>query len=129
MQGTEAGFLEMDFFMIKFVFLCVSQKLSLQGDGGSDFLGKGIRQSGCPVGPCGTLSALISLYCNEAWAHSVVSDSAIAWIAARQTPLSMGFFLGKNTAVGCHRLLQFIFNPGIKSMSPVAPALQADSLP
>ena len=58
-----------------------------------------------------------------------MSDSAIAWIGAYQTPLSMGFFLGKNTGVDCQCLLQYIFNPGIKPVSPVAPALQADSLP
>ena len=68
MQGTEAGFLEMDFFMIKFVFLCVSQKLSLQADSGSDLLGKGIKAVWMR---CGTLSALISLYCNEACAQSL----------------------------------------------------------
>ena len=33
---------------------------------------------------------------------------------------------GKNTAVGCHTLLQDLPNPGIK---PRSPALQADSLP
>ena len=34
--------------------------------------------------------------------------------------------LGKNTGVGCHFLLQGIFDPGIK---PRPLALQADSLP
>ena len=47
-----------------------------------------------------------------------------------------GIFPSKNTGVGCHSLLQGIFptpgsklpNPGIEPMSPVSPALQADSL-
>jgi len=38
-------------------------------------------------------------------------------------------FSGKNTRVGCHALLQGdLPNPGIEPTSPVAPALQADSL-
>ena len=38
-------------------------------------------------------------------------------------------FSGKNTGVGCHALLQGdLPNPGIEPTSPVAPALQADSL-
>ena len=32
----------------------------------------------------------------------------MAWMVARQAPLSMGF-PGKNTGVGCHFLLQGIF--------------------
>ena len=31
------------------------------------------------------------------------------WTVAHQAPLSMGFFSGKNTGVGCHFLLQGIF--------------------
>ena len=31
---------------------------------------------------------------------------ATLWTVAQQAPLSMGFFLGKNTGVGCHFLLQ-----------------------
>ena len=39
-------------------------------------------------------------------------------------------FLGKNTGVGCHFLLQGnLPDPGIKPMSPVSPELIADSLP
>ena len=39
-------------------------------------------------------------------------------------------FSGKNTGVGCQALLQGdLPNPGIEPTSPVAPALQADSLP
>ena len=40
--------------------------------------------------------------------HSVMSDSATPRTVARQAPLSTGF-LGKNTGVGCHSLLQGIF--------------------
>ena len=37
---------------------------------------------------------------------------------------------GNNTGVGCCALLQGnILDPGIKTMSPVSPALQVDSLP
>ena len=45
------------------------------------------------------------------------------WTAACQTPLSMGF-LGKNTGVGYHFILQWIFLTQGSN-----PALQADSLP
>ena len=31
------------------------------------------------------------------------------WTVALQAPLSVGFFSGKNTGVGCHCLLQGIF--------------------
>ena len=39
---------------------------------------------------------------------SMVSDFATPWTAAHQAPLSMGF-LGKNTGIGYHFLLQGIF--------------------
>ena len=38
--------------------------------------------------------------------HSVVSDSVTLWTVVHQSPLSMGFFSGENTGVGCHFLLQ-----------------------
>ena len=44
---------------------------------------------------------------------------ATSWAVACQAPLSMGF-PGKNTAVGCHLLLQDIPDPEIK---PAPPAL------
>ena len=47
---------------------------------------------------------------------------------AHQAPLSMDS-PGKNTGVGCHAPLGDIPDPGIEPMSPVSPALQADSLP
>ena len=40
---------------------------------------------------------------------SCVRLFAPPWTVAYQTPLSMGFFPGKNTGVGCHFLLQEIF--------------------
>ena len=52
------------------------------------------------------------------YAHSVVSDSATPWTAARQAPLSMGILQARILeGVGCHALLQGIFptqgsNPG-----------------
>ena len=50
----------------------------------------------------------------------------IPWIIGHQAPLPWDS-PGKNTAVGCHFLLQGnLPNPGIE---PKSPALQADSLP
>ena len=47
---------------------------------------------------------------------------------AHQVPLSMGF-VGKNTAVGCHSLLQEIFLTQVSNPHLcVSPALQVDSL-
>ena len=48
----------------------------------------------------------------------------IPWTAACQAPLSMGFFSGKNTGVGCHFLLQGnLPDSGIKPTSPAFSAL------
>ena len=44
------------------------------------------------------------------------------WTVARQPPLSVGF-PGKNAKMGCHILLHRIFQPRIKLVSPVSPAL------
>ena len=53
---------------------------------------------------------------------------ATPWTVAHQAPRSMGLDSpGKNTAVGCHPLLQRIFQT--QGSNPSAPALQADSLP
>ena len=59
-----------------------------------------------------------------------MSDSATLWTVARQAPLSMGLFrqeywggLPLSSSRGS------LPNPGMKSISPVPPALQADSLP
>ena len=50
------------------------------------------------------------------------------WTIAHQTPLWDS--PGKNTGVGCHALLQRIFpTQGLNPSLPVAPTLQADSLP
>ena len=40
---------------------------------------------------------------------SCVRLFATPWTVAYQTPLSLGFFPGKNTGMGCHFLLQEIF--------------------
>ena len=45
--------------------------------------------------------------CVQLFSH--VQLFATLWIVACQAPLSMGFFSGKNTGVGCHALLQGIF--------------------
>ena len=44
-------------------------------------------------------------------------------VQTRQAPLSIGFFLGKNTGVGCHFLFQGIF------LNPHLLCWQVDSLP
>ena len=49
------------------------------------------------------------------------------WTVALQASLSMGFFLGKNTGVGSHSLLQGIFPT--QESEPRSLALQVDSLP
>ena len=64
--------------------------------------------------------------CCAVFSHSVVSDSAISWTVARQTPQSMGILQAK--------ILEWVAmpppgdlpNPGIKLKSPI---LQMDSLP
>ena len=52
------------------------------------------------------------------------------WMVAHQTPLSLGFTPGENTRVGCHFLLQGIFQT--QGSNPCFPHLlhwQVDSLP
>ena len=60
--------------------------------------------------------------------RSVLSDSETPWAVACQAPLSMGF-----SRQGCWSGLPFpspgdLPDPGIAPVSPVSPALQADSL-
>ena len=50
------------------------------------------------------------------------------WTVARGAPLCSWDFPGKNTGVGCPPPGD-LPDPGIEPTSPVAPALQADSLP
>ena len=60
--------------------------------------------------------------------HAVSWQHRTLWppqTVARQAPLSMNS--GKDTAVGCHSLLQGIFV--IQRSEPTSPALAADSLP
>ena len=53
---------------------------------------------------------------------------ATLWTVARQTPLSMGFSRQEYwSGLPCPHPGHFL-NPGIKPMSPAAPALQVDSL-
>ena len=54
-------------------------------------------------------------------ARSVVSDSVTPWTVACQAPLSM-CSPGKNTGVGCHSLLQGIFQNQGWNPSPASPA-------
>ena len=54
---------------------------------------------------------------------------ATPWTVARQAPLSTGFYRQEYWIMGCHAPSQGnLPNPGIEPESPVAPALQADSL-
>ena len=57
---------------------------------------------------------------------SVVSDFATLWIAAARFLCSWNF-LGKNTGMGCHFLLQEIFP--IQGSNSCLEHWQADSLP
>ena len=50
-----------------------------------------------------------------------------SWTVAQQVPLSMGFFPGKNTGVGCHFLLQGVFLT--QELNPSLLHWQVDSLP
>ena len=68
------------------------------------------------------------LYINMCFVTSVVSDSMTLWTVAHQAPLSMGFsrqeyWSGLPCSSPGH-----LPNPGIEPMSPVTPALQANSL-
>ena len=57
-----------------------------------------------------------------------MSDSVTPWTVAHQAPLSMGFS-GPEYWIGLPLPSPGdLPDPGIKSMSPVSPALQADSL-
>ena len=60
---------------------------------------------------------------------SVVSDSVTLWIAARQTPLSMGFSRQEYWSGLPFPPPGDLPNPGIEPTSPMSPALPADSLP
>ena len=49
---------------------------------------------------------ITSTHCDIVCAQSLqLSDSAVLWTVAQQTPLSQDF-LGKNTRVDCHAILQ-----------------------
>ena len=66
------------------------------------------------------------------WVHaqySVVSDSAILWMVALQAPLSMGFSRQEYWSGLPFPPAEDLPNLGIEVVSPVAPALQGDSLP
>ena len=58
---------------------------------------------------------------------SVCAQSSLTLWTLPSRLLCLWDFPGENTGVGCHFLLQGIF-PGIESVSPASPALQADSL-
>ena len=56
-------------------------------------------------------------------------DSMTLWTAAHQAPLSMGFFRQEHwSGLPCPSP-GHLPDSGIEPVSPVAPALQADSLP
>ena len=60
--------------------------------------------------------------------HSVVSDSAIIWTIACQSPVSMGFFRQEYCSGLPFPPPGDLLDPGVKPMSHVSPVLQADSL-
>ena len=71
----------------------------------------------------------VVLLCMYACSGASVSDSATAGIVACQASLSMGFFRQEyRSGLPCPTSGD-LQDPGIKPMSPVSPALQADSLP
>ena len=57
-----------------------------------------------------------------------MSDSVNPWTVAHQVPLSMGFSRQEYWSGLPFPPLGDLPNPGIKPISPVSPALQADSL-
>ena len=61
--------------------------------------------------------------------RSVSSDTVIAWTAAQQAPLSMGFSRQEYWSGLSCSLPGDLPNAGIKPGSSVSPELQADSLP
>ena len=62
--------------------------------------------------------------------HSIVSDSLQSFVLQPASLLCPWDFPGRNTRVSCHFPPPgYLPNLGIKRMSPVSPALQADSLP
>ena len=77
--------------------------------------------------------SLYSVYCHSLHAcsvASVVSDSfATTWTIACQIPLSMGFSRHEYWSVLPFPSPGDLPDPGIKPVSPVSLALQADSLP
>ena len=77
--------------------------------------------------PCALLVGICVCVCVSA--HSVVSDSLRPpWIVAYQVPLPMGFSRQEYwIGLPCPSPGD-LPDPGIKPVSPVAPALQADSL-
>ena len=58
----------------------------------------------------------------------VMSDSATSWTMACQAPLSMGFFRQEYWSGLPVPSPGDLPDPGIEAMSPVSPALQANSL-
>ena len=60
---------------------------------------------------------------------SVISDSATPWTVAPQAPLSMGFSRPEYWSGLPFPSPGDLPDPGTEPMSPLSPALQADSLP
>ena len=61
--------------------------------------------------------------------HSVMSDSGTLRTIAHHAPLSLGFFRQEYWSGLSIPSPGDLPDPGIKTESPVAPALQADTLP
>ena len=86
---------------------------------------------GTPLSPCLLLSSLYPLIEKSVNQCSVTQLYLTLWDPLDCSPLGScpQDFPHKNTGVGCHFLLQAIFQTQGSPASLVAPALQADSLP
>ena len=90
--------------------------------------------SGQKGAKCGAFSSSSLLMSSKALGvvvllFSHVQLSATPWTVACQAPLSVGFS-GKSTGAGCHfPPPEDLPDSGIKTKSPVSPALQVNSLP
>ena len=72
----------------------------------------------------------VLLFVTSLLSHSVMSNSLQTHGLQPIRHLCPCDFSGKNTGASCHFLLQGnLPDPGIKPMSPMSPALKADSLP
>ena len=101
--------------------------MRMEAGGGS---GSGIKTSRLFIALLLVFLILFAVFPGPMCVRSFVWLLATPWTVARQAPLTMGLFSGKNTGVGCHFLLQEIFPT--QELNPCLLHLlhwQADSLP